>query len=1680
MNKKASHRIIAIFLLLSFMPGIFPVHRLWASNNGPTAPEATGFEPVDATDMVNLVTGDFSYVLPLLNVPSPEGGYPVALSYHGGIALDQEASWVGLGWNVNPGAINRGVNGYPDDWGKTEVSEFFYDHGWTEDYYSFSAGVTLNGSVSVGLGVSWGSGRSMGGYVSASVGLGDGEGGASIGGRIGTNGAALTGGIGTFYTSVGTNGIGIGYGIDAGNDTSVGVNLNYNYNEGLSVGTSVTQKGSERGKSTGLGISFSSRGYSAYGMVNGYGAGISNASNGVSASDYDVSTRSSSFFLPLYIFYIGYSKTNVRYSLYKYNHLYTSGMLYPVLANTLKPYENSGNLSRLLYEDHFMDVNIIPKYNSSMNTDDLLDQTALTGKNNLVLPSYDNYSVTAQGLFGSLKPYIHSELNLSGRGRGEQNEDHIYAAYLNHDISEYMSAPSSGIDVNRDAVKKVHFTFENAYNSFLRMETSNIINPNLPNGSIGDNTVLDHFKTQETSNYNNNNSLTGGYESRKREGNYIVTYTNKQIREGGLTGYIEAAEVERENKEIFLDEGIGAYQITTPDGRTYHYSLPVYNFESFYKNFKNEQNEDENFFEIQKTTPYATHWLLTAVTGPDYIDVNTNGKVDALDYGYWVEFEYGKWSDGYGWVTPNGKYFEDENKNGDKTYSYSWGRKQVYYLDAIKTRTHTALFVKDLRADNHSSTSMNLYKQKWVSGSFDLETHSYKIRSGRDYWCGLPFLYRTSESKKHTFYDHQNNPVTINSNSIPSLYLGYDKKNTFKYIDLPVNKTLKLSKIILVKNDVLGNLSKNRGNLESELTGTVSFANGVETISWIDYSERICKSAGYPDLLYNKNILRSFKAHLDDKVLDVKDIDGLGLEEKAQQVISFSHSYDLAKGSVNSEAFTKGRLTLKGVAFKGKGGAQLIPPYKFSYGRASREYDADNLDDWGYDKVYPDTWSLNEIQTPTGGKIKINYEADSYYAEAAYHDPDIGSEGPNGRSGGGLRVKSLQVIGDNNTITTEYQYTDPATGKISGITSFAPSKASKGVPYASELPAPMVMYGHVKLINKDASGKILGSTAYEFETLKPFTQETGYLFSIGDAFKVKQQQNQSFNGGKVIANKYTLYSSLGNIGRLLSVASYNNKGQKLAVKKNHYKTGLDPDGEIGVFQESHKSLKRVLKTENLDEYFYISSTSKVTYPSVLKSTSITQGNFKMTTYFDRHDFLTGQPLETRNTGSDGTVYKTEKVPAYTHYPAMGSKTDDPGNKNMLTQQAANYMYKQENQAWKPLGVGITTWKPWNNDVWRKHRVYTWKGELNTDGTFKNFADNFDWSSTTDSQPAEWQMISEVTKYDVYSSPLETKDVNGHYTSSKTGYNNTKVIATSNTAYNTMFYSGAEDAKGNTFSGGVAKDASAVVATSRVHTGEKSVQVAANVKAFKVTPGTTDTYRLSVWAHKSNYVNTRVTSNGQSFSYNRGEIVIAGDWVQLNFTVSAASGKEVALTTTSGTAYYDDFRLHPVSSSMTSYVYNNFDELTYILGANNMGTRYEYDAAGRLTKAYSEVMDYGENTGGFKMVKEIKMKYQESISDNLHRVLTLYPKVEDPHNGTPVYSADVSGGSGYFEFRWSFGKGQYSDLYDSWTIHSKRTGSGLVLRCPEDNGTTIYYRCQVRDKTTKEVKTVSGTYIWECM
>ncbi len=110
---------IAFFLILVMALGLVNPRTAFALTSGPSQPEMAAFEPIGNTDMVDLFSGDFSYNIPLMDV----GGYPVNLSYHSGASMDDEASWVGYGWALNVGAVNRQLRGIPDDFNGTDKQE---------------------------------------------------------------------------------------------------------------------------------------------------------------------------------------------------------------------------------------------------------------------------------------------------------------------------------------------------------------------------------------------------------------------------------------------------------------------------------------------------------------------------------------------------------------------------------------------------------------------------------------------------------------------------------------------------------------------------------------------------------------------------------------------------------------------------------------------------------------------------------------------------------------------------------------------------------------------------------------------------------------------------------------------------------------------------------------------------------------------------------------------------------------------------------------------------------------------------------------------------------------------------------------------------------------------------------------------------------------------------------------------------------------------------------------------------------------------------------------------------------------------------------------------------------------------------------------------------------------------
>ncbi len=165
-------KVIASFFLLLLGIQLLLSNASYALTSGPTQPEMKGFEPVSTTDMVDLFSGDFTYNIPLMDV----GGYPLNLAYHSGSGIDDEASWVGLGWSLNPGMINRQMRGLPDDFDGDQVTKEFNMKNNTTTGLKLVATPEIFGggpSVSLSLGVFKNSYRGFGADVgvNATIGL---------------------------------------------------------------------------------------------------------------------------------------------------------------------------------------------------------------------------------------------------------------------------------------------------------------------------------------------------------------------------------------------------------------------------------------------------------------------------------------------------------------------------------------------------------------------------------------------------------------------------------------------------------------------------------------------------------------------------------------------------------------------------------------------------------------------------------------------------------------------------------------------------------------------------------------------------------------------------------------------------------------------------------------------------------------------------------------------------------------------------------------------------------------------------------------------------------------------------------------------------------------------------------------------------------------------------------------------------------------------------------------------------------------------------------------------------------------------------------------------------------------------------------------------------------------------
>lgn len=201
LRKKPWFKAFSLTMAFVFLYQIFFPTVAWALTSGPGQQEFASFEPAGTSDMVDLYSGDFTYNIPLLSVPGPNGGYPINLAYHSGVGMEEEASWVGLGWNLNVGAIGRQLRGLPDDFNSDEISykldfkpswiaalDFDFGSADYKEVWGFPAGspqgntqIYYNNYKGIGFRVSYSLSPAENGFVKPGLGLSyDSQGGLGV------------------------------------------------------------------------------------------------------------------------------------------------------------------------------------------------------------------------------------------------------------------------------------------------------------------------------------------------------------------------------------------------------------------------------------------------------------------------------------------------------------------------------------------------------------------------------------------------------------------------------------------------------------------------------------------------------------------------------------------------------------------------------------------------------------------------------------------------------------------------------------------------------------------------------------------------------------------------------------------------------------------------------------------------------------------------------------------------------------------------------------------------------------------------------------------------------------------------------------------------------------------------------------------------------------------------------------------------------------------------------------------------------------------------------------------------------------------------------------------------------------------------------------------------------------
>lgn len=709
--------LLLLFILISCFINSLQIN---AQTSGPSQPEVQSFQAASITNMVETSTGQFQYNVPLFTI----GNYPINVNYNSRITMDQEASMVGLGFNLNCGAITRQVRGIFDDAdGDSFVKRVNMKENVTKGI-NLGFAVELIGLDKIGLGLNYSTGIFYNNYTGFGI-----E--SAVGAGFHANGGGCNGNAGIGITSNSQHGTGV--------NPYFGLSYQFSKNE-------ATEKGDSWKKSTDKTVGKSIKDKISIGGSIGYNF---NSTSYNPKIDFPFKTRAIDFSVNVGLagFYVALAANVKGY----------------IMKQSLETNKIENPAFGFLYAEKGKDIsNALMDFNREH--DGMMTET----KPNLPLAygTPDVYSVTGQGIGGIFElkrnniflgfdPAM-STNNLSGGleidmgfGSGTHLGAEIRLGYIVN-TSKKWNNPNNGIlskldfpsvvnssGSNGATAEQVYFKNPNDvmfnFNPIFNLTKFQPIAPRIKTVPFfGGSIKADYMKLGNTnlnvstsifSNYNRDNRTDVIYYlTAKEASDYAI---EKKIASYYKNDFRTAPEIINRVGDGRADNHFSEMICLKTDGTRYVFDKPAYNMEKRDVSFSiNESTDVQNylvdadldittpsnkfkgideFISITETPSYAHSFLLGSVLSPNYIDVDDNGPT-TNDIGDYVKFNYTRLYKDYYWRSNNefkkaavelGNIADPKDGKG----FYSEGKKEIWNIHSIESKNEISRFYYSDRID---------------------------------------------------------------------------------------------------------------------------------------------------------------------------------------------------------------------------------------------------------------------------------------------------------------------------------------------------------------------------------------------------------------------------------------------------------------------------------------------------------------------------------------------------------------------------------------------------------------------------------------------------------------------------------------------------------------------------------------------------------------------------------------------------------------------------------------------------------------------------------------------------------------------------------------------------------------------------------------------------------------------